>query len=334
MLSAGILDYLRAENAEELAENIFSGMLLEEPEKGRIPQGAVLGASSSIAFKITKYLNQKCLNQGLTADYSCINISRALNKNLEKYNKLPFILEISGSVYLNGYLSPQGREKLFHIFLNAEEKVFFNLTSLTFPEMEKSEMFHLKEVQINWKEILDRLRTTDDPSKKIFYEECKKGEKISFEQKLMLLSALSDKELDLRVYLQGLAGKQNVPWYFAKFLKDCANYLSFLEKKLSSDFVQGNTNEENFRLPQYLQSSANNFLSLRKVFYESIRYSKPEKLVASLHCLIRDFYNLYNRPDFRNLQSQDFPKGEILSMKLYLEKLLSSLRHVFFILEQ
>lgn len=334
MLSAALRDYLQTEKAENLEDLIFSEIQLEEPEKKRLTATYPIGASSSIAFKLSQHLNLQQQEKEIKKEIYSNNITKALKENLEKYNTLPFVLEISGSVYLNAYLTKESSEKLFRIFLQTKEKDFFNLNCFLHPEIETIRKFEIKEYKIDWQQILSRFASEKDLLQQQLSVSIAAQKEIYFEQRLIMLAALADKEFDLRIYLQGLAGRQNVPWYYAKFFKDCGTYLSFLEGKLKEITPEMSIEKNDFEMPEYLQNCLCNFFSLRKVFFESFNCAKPEKIMALLLTLLRNFYDLYNRPNFRMLPREGFSRGEVLALKLYLEKLLSSVNYIFPILRQ
>ncbi len=334
MLSGALNDYLQTKKSENLKDLIFSAIELEEPEKKRLTAAHPIGASSSIAFKLSQYLSVGQQEEEMKKEFYSNNIAQALKENLEKYNKLPFVLEISGAVYLNAYLSKESCEKLFNIFLQTKEKDFFDLNCLLLPGFEIINKFRINEYKIDWHQILLQFAESKDLCEQELFQIVNVQKNINLEQRLMMLAALSDRDLDLRSYLHGLAGRQNVPWYFAKFFRDSANYLSFLESRLNEITSSKRLEKNDFRMPDYLQNGVSNFFSLRKVFFESFFYSKPEKLMGSLLSLLRNFYDLYNRPNFRMLQGDCFSREEVLALKLYLEKLISSLNYIFSLLKQ
>ncbi len=108
---------------------------------------------------------------------------------------------------------------------------------------------------------------------------------LSHRDSLQLLSLLGDSELEALPYLRGYGGRSNTPAYLEGFLA--------IVKRLSSREVTG------FPVLDEQQRFMEKVLLYRGRVMASLEGQHFERILRYALELVREFYSLYNRPDYR-----------------------------------
>ena len=215
-------------------------------------------------------------------------IGKTLNKDPKIIGKEIVELSLKGDSKFKLLQAPSGfinasptRQYLIEFLNSLEQNLksdnFFNFNSLDFRRV----------IQKTNNEDIDKLLS--------------KG-KLSSSDILMLIALLGDPELNVNPYLSGLKGKENIPWYLEKFKKDSSNLKNEIHY---SDFLPelgfcNITMERNFHyqsLENVLTYQVHAFLSLRS-------FRKYEDLFSYCIKLVNSFYEYFNHPTFRSLESE------------------------------
>lgn len=124
---------------------------------------------------------------------------------------------------------------------------------------------------------------------------------------LMLLGVCAHPELDVRPYLRGLCGKQNLPWYFARAEVDFIR-AGELSARWTSDAASAALS---FTRGTPLWPWARRVLSYRRAQFLATGRDHPEAIVRHLTDLCDEFYRLYQRPEFRDTRSAPCSPAEV-----------------------
>lgn len=148
---------------------------------------------------------------------------------------------------------------------------------------------------INWSDIFSRCREEKSDDVALFAHKLLGQEFVSFRDKLMALALLADRELEVKPYLLGLCGRQNIPWYFDKFVSDVSSYLS---KYPIIEVPQWGIATEEMFMPVIIK-----ILEFRHKFFLAAEEGKPWLVVRQLIEMIRDFYTFFHHPSFLRRQT-------------------------------
>jgi len=131
------------------------------------------------------------------------------------------------------------------------------------------------------------------------------------ELQLMTIALLSDEDLDSSVYLKGLEGKENIPWFFCQFNRDVlkvVNQCSGCDPQcLMINREQVLLGAYNFtrRMPVSVEEICRGFIlelfSFRHTLRLSVNRARPDIWFLYLRSLIGRFYAFYNVPKYREL---------------------------------
>ncbi len=139
---------------------------------------------------------------------------------------------------------------------------------------------------------------------------------------VMLLAVLSDQEIDSAVYLRGLSGRENIPWYIARFFRESRSYIESLSRSCKLLDLP-----EKVSLPCSYEATIaaglepvwRRLFGFRETLFRAIvapYYNglesggparansrslefQPERLISAVVELIRGYYTFYNRPEWR-----------------------------------
>ena len=144
------------------------------------------------------------------------------------------------------------------------------------------------------------------------------------EDRLMALALFVDKEIDSEPYLRGLAGRDNVVWYFKRFSKDW----SFFAKKCFSALagreeydllialkMPTNTSSKEggfWRLDRVLTAAILLVLKFRRACQAAEAKNEGQKIIHQALSAARYFYSYYHLPEVRALSS--FSSAEIRTL--------------------
>ena len=127
----------------------------------------------------------------------------------------------------------------------------------------------------------------------------------SEDERLMLLSLFADSEIEIRPYLQGIGGRENVPWYVRRFCTDWKALVSAVgavNRQAVHWQAPWGENQRHRLLEAGLSSTLRELLFLRFFADAAEREETPELLLRQVLLLIRAFYSFYNLPECRALQ--------------------------------
>jgi hypothetical protein len=169
--------------------------------------------------------------------------------------------------------------------------------------------------RLAWNEICDRAaKMKDNADARSLAAHSLALSQPDWRQALMLLSIMADPEIALEPYMQGLAGRQNTPWYLRRFFTDW--------KHLSEEMASGNRQSSTSSggafprsgLLRAFEQGLRRLLGLRSVYLRSFLTSQPELLLGEILELTKAFYSLYNDPSGRAALLQE--NGEMFPRKI------------------
>jgi len=260
-------DYLKTLAVNFISKDKLQFQVQSAPEEAQ----ALLG--SNIAFVIGKILNRdpKIIGKEIV--------------ELSLKDDFKFTLLQAPS----GFINANPSRKYIVEFLNSLEQ---NLKSDDFFN------FDSPNYSLNLKKIIQKTKNEDV---KILLS---KG-KLTSPDILMLIALLGNLELNVNPYLSALKGKENIPWYLEKFRKDSSILKNEIHLSINySDFLpdlgfRNITMETNFHfksLDNVLAYQVHSFLTLRS-------FRKYEDLFSYCLKLVNSFYEYFNHPTFRKLES-------------------------------
>lgn len=262
-------------------------------EVAKCPAHVPADYSSNLAF-----VTQKRRSERAEDVFSIQILAEELIRDLSKIEQgyLKFFPSEFGhiNIQLTEYAKTRFLQKLSE--LAAED--FFSRRSLLFPEIVLVEVEKQKFL-IQASVLLAQARESEDRELKEFVDKLRSAGEYAQDDLFMLLAAYSDCELELRAYRQGLAGKQNIPWYFSRFKADLLKFIAKAKKQLGSKELE---KSEILHLPQPAEQALEHLLSYRGVYFNSLRGDKPEVFFAFLISCMHSFYQFYNRPEIRSLE--------------------------------
>ncbi|MDR2338024.1 MAG: hypothetical protein LBE20_05185 [Deltaproteobacteria bacterium] len=120
------------------------------------------------------------------------------------------------------------------------------------------------------------------------------------ELRLVLLAAFAKVELDVNNYLNQVAGSENLPWYFKRFLEDSGK----LQQEIAESFViQDEFVDDKRAAPSWLLPALEVVCRYRYVELITLKTRRPELLVVLLIEALHAFYKFYNQPNCRALKA-------------------------------
>ena len=117
---------------------------------------------------------------------------------------------------------------------------------------------------------------------------------VEYAQIVMGLALVSDKELSPDAYRQSLQGWENIPWFLNKTRNDLSKYIKFLSS------IPLDADQDISDLPQQLLSLLESLYQFRFLKLQAELLDKDELVMKGLLEVIRRFYSVYNRPEFRD----------------------------------
>lgn len=138
---------------------------------------------------------------------------------------------------------------------------------------------------------------------------------------IMLLAILGDDELSADPYLQGLKGKENIPWLLEQFSRDWRRVVkaSTVDNFVLNDFSPSQLEQSfDFAFREQLRA----LMCLRN-------FDSLERLFPFCLSLVSTFYECYNQPSFRQaLESKELGRVGLSTnlLGLAIESVLNSLR--------
>ena len=198
-----------------------------------------------------------------------------------------FQLEIGGAGHLNATPTPAFRAEWFANILFKQPEALLSDGAFVVFAAPDSEPIPL---HVDLPRMLDRARAREDADMKLLLERFgsaapRRGDL------LMLFGALSDPELDCSLYLRGLAGRENVPWYLDRFRSDIIGY-----ERLLSGYLAAPPHGEP---PQIFSDSMLLLRNFRRSLILADLHQRPERFFGHLLELMKDFYRIYNQPPYR-----------------------------------
>ena len=202
---------------------------------------------------------------------------------------------IGGPGHLNGTPSNEFRNRFLASLLNSEfENLLEEATLIGLPWSTPQSI----RTEIDWEDVYLRASEQKTEDMNALLEKINnQGIETKSDARLMVLSLLSDRELDPNAFLKGLMGSENVCWYFGRFLEDANSYQEKLAVQLSGKTHSLDLGEDSDLLDPIFHSVER----FRFEYFDSIRRRRPEQFVRYLRQLVSKFYGYYNRPEFRAL---------------------------------
>jgi hypothetical protein len=139
---------------------------------------------------------------------------------------------------------------------------------------------------------------------------------------LMVLALQTDPELEVRPYIDNSLGRQNVPWYMRRCLRDLDKVLQAIDVgELSSSGVS-DVYSISERIGDNFLAMLSEIIRFRSIYQRARLSDRPELPIATLLSAIRAFYRFYNDPSFRKvlfdaprLESQAFLRDSIAVLR-------------------
>ena len=154
------------------------------------------------------------------------------------------------------------------------------------------------------------------------------------QSRLMVFGAIADVELDMKPFLSGLAGKQNLPWFFARGESDLARLLTLVNNWLCPDKIataDARTKKITKRVSTgegFSEPWLNQALSYRRQLRVASQRERPEVLVAHATKLLSDFYQIFLKPEYRNCLSAPLSKEHCSDLLNLIQLTVLQLKHV------
>ena len=209
-----------------------------------------------------------------------------------------FTLELGGSGHINATPTPKLLANWTLCFVvEAPLSLLRSGSFICVPESNHEQLG----LQPDHDQLLERLRARTDPDAVALYERCSATGIRRFAERAMVLGVLGDPELDARPYLSGLAGRQNVPWLLDRFREDAARYEETLRP--AGGGLEGSP-------PVVLAPSFALLRTFRRSLLLADLHQRPERFFAHLLQIVRDFYRVYNQPQYRAPRDEQFSAGE------------------------
>lgn len=323
MLTEAIRDFLIDYQALEVEDELIKDITVSDSEKGRIPEGCLLGVSSPVAFKILPKITDFCLKNGRICELSAADVARKIKVKLLQRNYLKGNICLTGDVHLNLFLPYAEVGKVLKKLSSFKEDDFFSFKRIFSEEKSK---FNFHPVEINWSILIDKLSSlTADLQISKLHTLLKDQKAISCELRLMLLATLSNSELDLEIYFEKLNGKQNIPWYLDRYMQAATQYLALIKEKLGCEIEGELSIAENS--PAFLKEAAIDVLISRNVFFQALRCQRAERFFLLLIRQINNFFQIYNQPNYRFVENLSLNQEDLRTMFCLFEWNLIALKY-------
>jgi arginyl-tRNA synthetase len=261
-------------------------------------------AATNLAFLLAKVLSKKPFPQQVAAELVSL-----LELNLSK----DFMFSIGGQGFINIIPTAQYLKRFFREAGADPKGFFFDNT----PE----------QIKVDWDEQYynEKLLKSDLAREFLNHLQPLPKNRNLTSDSLTLLAMLTDQDFDLTVYLRGLNGRENIPWYIERFLFDANRHSTSL------------TTAAHFPEDEFWKTQLDLLLSQRKIralnlfhellfFREELRLTfqlrQPERLLRAILKLIQSFYTLFNNPKMRQSDILDLTTPLLTTIIPYSQQLL------------
>ena len=254
--------------------------------------------STNAAFKLSKKLRDTGADT-LPQDVA----SRMLDT--EKIKNSDFDVSLGGDGYLNATPSPEYIDRWLKSSICPE---YFLIPPNVESVCDK----------VIWHNLYSRIKKSTDKEVLEFVS----GRDLSLDDCLMLSAFFSDPETELTPYLEGLKGRQNIPWYLGKFLEDSEKIL----KQLNWDPEQS-SNADLSKLDPRLSELLRAIMLFRGKVFGNGSVFEPVRGVGTLIFVVRNFYAFYNLPECRAMlknSSNKLPQFNICLLTHVLRSMVGS----------
>lgn len=267
----------------KICREIISGS-----EISKCPKHVLADYSSNVAFVIQKGRSE-CVENILPIEVLATEIIQELSRLKQDY----FQFSVSEFGHINVSLSALVKAKFLQKLAECSAENFFSAQNLLFPEITAVNLQGGAFV-VEIEKLLREMDSSKDSEFEKFRSKLSSAP--TRDDKWMLLAAASDCELDLRTYLQGLAGKQNIPWYFSRFKSDALRFIKKAKKTLGKNCFE----QTELHLPLCASLGLEQVLNYRGTYFNCLKTGRPEVFFSFLLNCMHAFYQFYNRPEVRS----------------------------------
>jgi len=238
----------------------------------------------------------------------------------ERFSKVHFEIVVGGSGHLNAVTKPGSRREFIERLCQLGGKRLFSgesLLGISEPQVQRSLPEQTFSLQSNFSQTVSRLAEQSDETIAAVLAEYENDP--SPDLRILLLSLAADPEIDGTVFLRGLSGRQNTPWYLARYFSDAKRFIDSLPR--TESVVEPERRE--------LAATSQLLFLFRHELFMAERMQRPERFFLHVLRLVRDFYRLFNDPRMRSGDERFVPRA-LRDLELLRAELIShSLERLF-----
>ncbi len=309
----------------EFALGIGDRKLLQESCAKALAQSSIIACppeinalmASNFPFVFAKLIEDRLRQQGnLAAQVLPEMLARTILDNSSKLDSSKGLFELSTGG--QGYLNAVPRVLLLNEFMQKcwelSAAPIFSWSPFCASREEAQKPFI--RLRIDWGRIREKCRKSRDRSIREFVLFLASRDRVFEDDVLMALALLAKSQLDTDVYIRGLAGSENIPWYMNKFRQDWRRFAESCFQKapevrsvafdldlLELQRIRGHEEAAFWPLPRAVIRVLQCILCFREVYLKALDNNQPEILVEHLLRVVRCFYSYYNHPDVRSFRA-------------------------------
>lgn len=295
-------------------EVALSKLLSREIE---LPWDAVVDPPENLPWQLSSNLAFSFCKESFTAEHLSrpSDFAEALIAELKKQAEEKYDLEMGGGGHINAALKEPFKLRLLNAALAKDG--FSRLRSYgSLLSAEPGAAFPALSVELESvvKSVKKEFSSTRDyPDFPELLEKCLLS---GLDGVWLLLALRVDKELEYGVFLRGLNGRENIPWYFSKFERDATVFAERARKSLSLDPEQTMELSSKALSSPLIGPLAERVLGFRRSYLLAVQHRRADILLKFLLDSVRSIYAVYNRPQIRALE---LPQSELYLLLRCLE---------------
>jgi len=256
--------------------------------------------TSDIAFLIAEHVTKQSGQEIFPPDVSrnLVSLLSQSENNIARY----FNISVGGPGHINATLKNVFVDEYLKKLARLGKSVLFQELSFVVSEDFLVTSRQPKPIVFNLKHLIEKRGNKQRHDIELLIAARNGLAELSQIDLMMILGLVADSELDVTVYLNNLAGKENVPWYLFKFVQDSKNLAQELE--VSSATRPESRTESSFYSDMFsvrVNDFLRQLLRIRAAYRSSLKQQRPDILLRTLLEMIGKFYLFYNHPSERAL---------------------------------
>lgn len=289
--SSEFIEFLRKSYA--INEDTFGPIVVEV---SNCPKGIDAEIMSGITYALVKKIEQILGKEVNPSPIAARIIEIAERLSQSKSGKI-FEFSIGGSGFINASPTKILFPLMIESFFENKWGIFFKPATMIFETstIHESDLLDLKKQFEIIAYSQEQLANNSNEDVRLLMK-ARASHGFDKETALMCTALLADDEIDVYPYLNGVCGRQNVPWYIRRFNNDAEVYELELLKRFSIKEVD--MKEEG--LPKDITKACVLIKYFRHILFCALYEKRPEVFLRHIFEMMKAFYFFYNHPNWRD----------------------------------